>query len=89
MTEQETNLVLEHLKRIKTKLSVIEADIGDLKTRMSATEVHMDQLTTLMGGLNQRMDRFDERLARIERLAGSRGSMIMQGFVKTEALPRA
>ena len=67
MTEQETNLVLEHLKRIQTKLSVIEADIGDLKTRMSATEVHMGQLTTLMGGLNQRMDRFDERLGRIER----------------------
>jgi hypothetical protein len=63
MTEQETNLVLEHLQCIQTTPSVIEADIGDLKTRMSAMEVHLGQLTTSMGGLNRRMDRFDERLA--------------------------
>jgi hypothetical protein len=34
MTEQETNLVLEHLQRIQTTLRVIEADFGDLKTRI-------------------------------------------------------
>ena len=67
MTEDATNLVLEHLKRIQGRLTVIEIDIGDLKMRASAMEQYQGQVLTLLGALNQRMDRFDERLSRIER----------------------
>ncbi len=67
MTDEVTNIVLEHLKRIQGKLADIEIDLGDVKVRMSLIEQHQGQMLVLLGGLNQRMDRFDERLPRIER----------------------
>ena len=67
MNDEATNLVLEHLKRIQSRLGNIELDVSDVKTRLSAMEQHQGHILALLGSLGGRMDRFDERLARIER----------------------
>jgi hypothetical protein len=67
MTDEMTNLVLEHLRKIRESQELMHQDIQDLKLRMSAVEHHLGQVQVQLAGLNSRMDRFDERLARIER----------------------
>jgi hypothetical protein len=67
MVEEINSLVVDHLKRIRGRLSSIGVDLGDLKTRVSSLAQYQGQVLTLLGGLNQRMDRFDEWMARIER----------------------
>ena len=67
MTAEMENLVLEHLRRIRTSVEHIELDIIDLKSRVSAIESVQGQILSLLGGLGQRMDRYEERLSRIER----------------------
>ncbi|MEA2879324.1 MAG: hypothetical protein QOF14_4520 [Hyphomicrobiales bacterium] len=67
MTEDTTNLVLEHLRRIRASQERMELDIGEMKSRVSALEQTTGQIMTLLGTMNQRMDRFDERLSRIEK----------------------
>ena len=67
MTEDTTNLVLEHLRRIRASQERTELDIGEMKSRVSALEQTTGQIMTLLGTMNQRMDPFDERLSRIER----------------------
>jgi hypothetical protein len=67
MTESVENLVLEHLKHIRSRVDGLALDVADLKSRASAQEELQGQLFVLLGGLAKRMDRFDERLGRIER----------------------
>jgi prefoldin subunit 5 len=67
MTEEATNLVLEHLRKIRESQETMQQDIHDLKLRMSATERHVGEIQVQIGGLNGRLDRVDERLGRIER----------------------
>ncbi|MBP1805724.1 hypothetical protein [Rubellimicrobium aerolatum] len=74
MTEEPFNLVLEHLKRIQSKLDVLSLDMGELKLRMTEVEGRLGEHTRLFGhlevgmsALNGRIDRLDERVARIER----------------------
>jgi hypothetical protein len=67
MTEDTTNLVLEHLRRIRASQERMELDMGEMKSRSSALEQTTGQIMILLGTMNQRMDRFDERLSRIER----------------------
>ena len=63
----ESDIVLEHLRKIRADLSQINADVHDLKLSTSSLERHADEILIEIGALNGRMDRFDERLARIER----------------------
>ena len=67
MTEATENLVLEHLKRIQSKLNEMALDILDIKLRQTATEQHLGQLSIQVGAINGRLDRLEERVARIER----------------------
>ena len=67
MTEQTENLVLEMLRRIRSSLDFMAADIQDLKLRSSAVELVLGQMQIQMGGVNGRLDRLDERMSRIER----------------------
>jgi hypothetical protein len=62
MTDETTDLVLEHLKRIQAKLGTIEVDFADVKVRVSTMEQHQGQMLIRLGGLNQRMDRFESAL---------------------------
>jgi chromosome segregation ATPase len=67
MNDETTNVVLEHLRRIRASQERMELDIGEIKGRLSALEQTTGQVLNSIGIMNQRMDRFDERLARIER----------------------
>ncbi len=67
MTDESSNLVLEHLKRIRASQERMELDVGDLKARASGLELHQGQMLTLLGSLNQRLDRLEEPVSRIER----------------------
>ena len=67
MTEEQNNLVLEHLRKIREVQETMQSDIHDIKLRMSATERHLGEMQLQLAGINSRMDRFDERLGRIER----------------------
>jgi hypothetical protein len=67
MPEEVSNLILEHLRRIRASQERTELDVAELKSRVSALEQTQGQVLILLGTLNQRMDRVDERLGRIER----------------------
>ena len=60
MADEPDNIVIEYLRRMRTQLDRIEADVGDVKLRLTAVEMQMS-------AMNHRMDRFDERLMRVER----------------------
>jgi len=67
MTDESSNLILEHLKRIRASQERMELDVGDLKSRVSGLELNQGQVLTLLGSLSQRLDRLEERISRIER----------------------
>ncbi len=67
MSEADTALLFEVLKRIQADIADVKADIGELKMRATATDEHLSGLFINTVGINNRMDRFNERLARIER----------------------
>ena len=67
MNEEATNIVLEHLRKIREIQEIMQADIHDLKLRMSSVERHVGEIQVQMTGLNSRMDRVEERIGRIER----------------------
>ena len=67
MTEENENMVLEMLRRIRASQERTELDLADVKSRVSALEQMLGQVLVLLGAMSQRMDRFDERLGRIER----------------------
>lgn len=57
------NLVLEHLRHIRTTTDRMQEDLRDVKFRVSQMEGTVLQLV-------HRMDRFDERLNRVENRLG-------------------
>ena len=59
MTEETENLVLEHLRAIRSDISQVKGDVQEIKARMTAVEGRL-------GIMQQSFDRHDERLARIE-----------------------
>ena len=60
MTDESTNLILEHLRRIR-------ADIGDLKQDNLEIKQWLGFLESQYASLSSRVDRIDARLDRIER----------------------
>jgi polyhydroxyalkanoate synthesis regulator phasin len=67
MTDETTNLVLEHLRRIRASQERMELDVGEIKGRLSSVEIQIGAIGQQIGVLNQRMDRLEERVGRIER----------------------
>lgn len=67
MTDDQTNLVLEHLRHIRGKVDRIADDVQDLKIRVTALEEGMAGVHQGLAGINRRLDRLDERVERIER----------------------
>ena len=83
MTEDTTNLVLEHLRRIRASVEKIEEELIDVKLRLSAVEqgqglitAGLAQLQVSMSSFQRRADRIDMRNdsveSRLERLEGSK-----------------
>ncbi len=74
MTENVENLILEHLKAIRTEVAAVKSDTMDLRNRMGQVEIaiaglrrdfaHADENSAI---LSVRMDRVIERIERIEK----------------------
>lgn len=60
MSEEQTNLVLEHLRAIRSDLAGLKADMQELKERTG-------HLEGLYGTLSQRVDRIGGDLAMVTR----------------------
>ena len=74
MTDDTTNLVLEHLRRIRASQERTELEIGDIKARLTAMDETMANSRTDLAPLHslyaqqsKRIDRIEDRLGRIER----------------------
>lgn len=67
MDDNQTNLVLEHLKRIQTTLARHDDLFDQIILRLSNLERDMAGLKADIAGINARLDSFERRLTRIER----------------------
>lgn len=67
MSEVDTGLLVELLRRIQADVSDIKADIGELKMRATAVDEHLSGIFIATTGMNNRVDRLDQKLGRIER----------------------
>ncbi len=61
------NLVLEHLKAIRSNVDRLTDDMREVKQRLGILENQYALLEKQYASLSNRLDRVDERLNRIER----------------------
>ena len=66
MTEAESSIMLEILKRLQSDMSEMKADMSDMRLRMTANEEHLATLVMSVSGINHRLDRLADRVERIE-----------------------
>jgi hypothetical protein len=67
MTEETTNLVLEHLRHIRSRVDGLAEDMRLVVLRLGAQDRHLLGLQISEVGQNSELDRIKERLQRIER----------------------
>jgi hypothetical protein len=67
MTEETTNLVLEHLRHIRSRVDGLADDMRQVILRLGAQDRHLLGLQISEVGQNSELDRIKERLQRIER----------------------
>jgi tetrahydromethanopterin S-methyltransferase subunit G len=67
MTEETTNLVLEHLRHIRTKVDSIDDRVGRVEPPLSTVEGHLANLIVSDAAQNAELDKVSRRLDRIER----------------------
>jgi tetrahydromethanopterin S-methyltransferase subunit G len=67
MTEETTNLVLEHLRHIRSRVDGLSDDMRQVVLRLGSIERHIAGLHVSDVGQNAELDRVKERLDRIER----------------------
>jgi chromosome segregation ATPase len=74
MTESVENLILEHLKKIQTEMSLMQHDIGEIRSRIGTIEsgvgrLRRDEAVNFEEIIETRhqYDRLQERIERIER----------------------
>jgi hypothetical protein len=67
MTEETTNLVLEHLRHISATLDVMHTEMRDFLAGPGLPEHSVASLHVLKASQNVEIDRIKERLERIER----------------------
>ena len=67
MTDNTENLILEHLRAIRTSVAKLEENDTFMKARMSSLEQQMAGIHSDMATVHNRMDSMDKRLDRIER----------------------
>jgi uncharacterized coiled-coil protein SlyX len=66
MTDEMTDLVLEHLRHIRTKVDSTDERVGRLELRLSAVEGHLANLMVSEAAQNSAIDSLSRRLERIE-----------------------
>ena len=67
MTDEMTNLVLEHLRHIRAKVDRIDERVDRVEIRLSAVEGHFANLMVSEAAQNSAIDHISRRLERIER----------------------
>jgi hypothetical protein len=67
MTDETANLVLEHLRGLRSVLDRVAQDVADLKMRQGAHDHHMAGINISDMRQNSEIDRINERLVRIEK----------------------
>jgi ACT domain-containing protein len=67
MTDEMTNLVLEHLRHIRIKVDSTDERVGRLELRMSAVEGHLANMMVSEAAQNAAIDNVGRRLETIER----------------------
>lgn len=70
MSDDAPNLVLEHLRAIRTGQDAMREDIRDIKARLVVLEAAFATLSAAYGGVSSRLDRIETRLDRIEQRLG-------------------
>ena len=66
MTEVE-NLILDHLRHMRSAIDAIREDQREMKMRLGNVENQCAVLTTQYATVSTRLDRLDSRVERIER----------------------
>ena len=66
MADEPHDLILEHLRALRSGQQRIEDRLEKLEIRVRAVEQHMDALTTLLRGFAPTDDRHEARLSRLE-----------------------
>ncbi len=61
-----TNLMLGHLRHIRTKVDTLDDKVGRVEVRLSAVEGHLGSLLTSESAQNAELDKIGRRLGRIE-----------------------
>jgi hypothetical protein len=67
MTDEMTNIELEHLRHIRTKVDSTDERVGRLEVRLSAVEGHLANMMVSEAAQNSAIDNLGRRLDRIER----------------------
>lgn len=67
MTEEATNLVLEHLRHIRSRVDGLADDMRQVILRLGAQDRHLAGLHISEVAQDSEIDRIKERLQRIER----------------------
>lgn len=67
MSPATENLVLEHLRAIRTTLDRHTQEFVDIKSRLGILETQVGVLTAQYAVVSNRLDRMDERILRIEK----------------------
>jgi tetrahydromethanopterin S-methyltransferase subunit G len=67
MTEETTNLVLEHLRHIRSRVDGLTDDMRQVILRLGAVERHVAGLHISDVGQNSEIDQIKDRLQRVER----------------------
>lgn len=61
------NLILEHLRQLRTGQDAIREDMREVKSRLGHLEEQTASMHVLYASLSGRIDRLDQRIERIER----------------------
>jgi len=66
MADERDNLVLEHLRAIRSEFGEFRVDMKDVKGRLTSLEVSVANLHGDFAGQSERIDRVEGRLERVE-----------------------
>jgi hypothetical protein len=66
MAEEPSNIVLEHLRALRTGVDALQIDMRDVKGRLTSLEASVANLHVDFAGQSARIDRVESRLERIE-----------------------
>lgn len=67
MTDEMTNIVLEHLRHIRAVVDETQVDVRQLNLRVGVLERHFGAFQLTEAGQNAEIDRIKLRLDRVER----------------------